>query len=249
MADGRVCPQLVWRYMREAEGVQRVTSGRFSLKDVLGGRNILLVIALALSFTSTWLINTAVYPVIDPFAAQAQYVAPLIGGFVALGFAFLCQHRPRFFTSRATMVATIAAVEALSALMLASSLWQNVPLAVGASILRWIGCILRDIVLGFALVDLSAPACVGVLACGYALRYALAFVLSAFSQTVQLVSFFICFPVGLITCGSSPARLLRGWNRATRLPTSPSPTRCRFCRLRTRCSSPSCCFMRRWAFR
>ena len=59
------------------------------MRELFCGGNIALIVALAFSFTSTWLINTAVYPLTNPFAPQAQYVAPLSGAAVAFAFAFV----------------------------------------------------------------------------------------------------------------------------------------------------------------
>ena len=173
----------------------RVAVGR--LHAVLGGRNVLLVWALALSFTSTWLINTAAYPLTNPFAPQAQYVAPVVGSAVALAFAFACQYRPRLFTSGATVAFTIVFTVAMSALMLLSALWACAPLAVASTVLRWVGCILRDIVLGFALMGLSGPTCAGVLVCGYLLRYVLGLALASAPFEVLVAAFMLCFPAGL----------------------------------------------------
>ncbi len=168
------------------------------MRELFGGGNIALIVALALSFTSTWLINTAVYPLTSPFAPQAQYVAPLSGAVVAFAFAFVCQYRPELFTSRGTVVVTIVMVTVMTLLLYASAFWANAPLAVAATSLRWVACILRDIVLGFALMGLSGPTCAGVLICGYALRYVLDLVLTVAPLEVKMVAFVLCFPVGLI---------------------------------------------------
>ena len=168
------------------------------MRELFGGGNIALIVALALSFTSTWLINTAVYPLTSPFAPQAQYVAPLSGAVVAFAFAFVCQYRPELFTSRGTVVVTIVMVTVMTLLLYASAFWANAPLAVAATSLRWVACILRDIVLGFALMGLSGPTCAGVLICGYALRYVFGLVLTVASLEVKMVAFVLCFPVGLI---------------------------------------------------
>ncbi len=205
---------------RAAEAADSSRPTVSNLREIFGGRNFLLVIGLALSFTSTWLINTAVYPLTDPFAPQTQFVAPLVGALVALGFAFACQHHPRLFSSRATMVTTLVVTECMSALFYVSALWVLPALALVAGVVRWITCILRDIVLGFALIDLSASTCVGVLVSGYALRYVLGSVLSSLSLEVQMVAFMLCFPVGLVllwtfarpaferlNAGSTPAEL------------------------------------------
>ncbi len=168
------------------------------LRDVFGGRNALLIVALALSFTSTWLINSAVYPLTDRFAPHAQYLAPVAGGVIALVFAFVCQYRPRLFTSHATVVFTVVVVETMSVLLYVSVFWESAPLAVFAAVMRWVTCILRDIVLGFALMGLSAPACAGVLVCGYALRYAIGFALTPAVPEVKAAAFLLCFPVGLV---------------------------------------------------
>ena len=167
------------------------------LHEVLGGRNVLLVVALALSFTSTWLINTVAYPLTDPFAPQAQYLAPVVGSVVALAFAFACQYRPRLFTSGATVAFTMAFTVATSVLLLLSARWACVSLAVASAVLRWVGCILRDIVLGFALMGLSGPTCAGVLVCGYLLRYVLGLALASAPLGVLVVAFVVCFPAGL----------------------------------------------------
>ena len=168
------------------------------MRELFGGGNIALIVALALSFTSTWLINTAVYPLTSPFAPQAQYVAPLSGAVVAFAFAFVCQYRPELFTSRGTVVVTIVMVTVMTLLLYASAFWANAPLAVAATSLRWVACILRDIVLGFALMGLSGPTCAGVLICGYALRYVLGLVLTVAPLEVKMVAFVLCFPVGLV---------------------------------------------------
>ncbi len=167
------------------------------LREIFGGRNLVLIVAIALSMTSTWLINTAVYPLTNPFAPQTQYVAPIVGAAVALAFAFICQYRPRLFTSGATVVFTIVVVTAMSALMYLSAYWVCAPLAVGAAIMRWVTCILRDIVLGFALMGLSGAACAGVLVSGYALRYVFGLLLTVAPLEVRIVAFMLCFPVGL----------------------------------------------------
>ena len=106
------------------------------LHEMFSGGNVMLTFALAFSFTSTWLINTAVYPLTDAFAPQAQYVAPLSGAIVAFAFAFVCQYRPELFTSRGTIVATIVMVTVMSLLLYASAFWANAPLAVAAASLR-----------------------------------------------------------------------------------------------------------------
>lgn len=168
------------------------------LHEAFGGGNAVLIFALALSFTSTWLINTAVYPLTSPFAPQAQYVAPLSGAVVAFAFAFVCQYRPELFTSRGTVAVTVVMVTVMTLLLYASAFWANAPLAVAATSLRWVACILRDIVLGFALMGLSGPTCAGVLICGYALRYVLGLVLTVAPLEVKMVAFVLCFPVGLI---------------------------------------------------
>lgn len=168
------------------------------LHEMFSGGNVMLTFALAFSFTSTWLINTAVYPLTDAFAPQAQYVAPLSGAIVAFAFAFVCQYRPELFTSRGTIVATIVMVTVMSLLLYASAFWANAPLAVAAASLRWVACILRDIVLGFALMGLSESACAGVLICGYALRYVFGLALTVAPLEVKMAAFVLCFPVGLV---------------------------------------------------
>lgn len=179
------------------ETMARAASPISRLREVFGGRNLALIVALALSMTSTWLINTAVYPLTNPFAPQTQYVAPIVGAAVALAFAFICQYRPRLFTSGATVVVTIVVVTAMSALLYLSAYWVSAPLAVGAAVVRWVTCILRDIVLGFALMGLSASACAGVLVSGYSLRYVLGLLLTEAPLEVRIAAFMLCFPVGL----------------------------------------------------
>ena len=168
------------------------------MRELFSGGNIALIVALALSFTSTWLINTAVYPLTDAFAPQAQYVAPLSGAVVAFIFAFVCQYRPELFTSRGTVIVTIVMVTIVTLLLYASAFWANAPLAVAAASLRWVACILRDIVLGFALMGLSESACAGVLICGYALRYVFGLALTVTPLEVKMAAFMLCFPVGLV---------------------------------------------------
>ena len=106
------------------------------MRELFCGGNIALIVALAFSFTSTWLINTAVYPLTNPFAPQAQYVDPLSGAAVAFAFAFVCQYRPELFTSRGTVVVTIVMVTVMTLLLYASAFWANAPLAVAAASLR-----------------------------------------------------------------------------------------------------------------
>ena len=168
------------------------------MRELFCGGNIALIVALAFSFTSTWLINTAVYPLTNPFAPQAQYVAPLSGAAVAFAFAFVCQYRPELFTSRGTVVVTIVMVTVMTLLLYASAFWANAPLAVAAASLRWVACILRDIVLGFALMGLSKSTCAGVLISGYALRYVVGLALTVTPFEVKMVAFMLCFPVGLV---------------------------------------------------
>ena len=50
--------------------------GRSLLREMLGGRNVLLCVALAPSFASTWLLNATGYPAIDALCPWARYVAP-----------------------------------------------------------------------------------------------------------------------------------------------------------------------------
>ena len=167
------------------------------LRDIFAGRNALLILALALSFTSTWLINTAVYPLTDPFAPQTQYLSPIAGALVAFACAFVCQYRPRIFTTGVTVIFALVVTEVMSVLLYLSALWVSAPLAIFAAVVRWVTCILRDIALGFALMSLSAPACAGVLMCGYGLRYVFGLLLTPAALEVKIVAFLLCYPVGL----------------------------------------------------
>lgn len=159
---------------------------------------VILCVAVSVSFTSTWLLSEVGYPAVDGFALSARWIAPLVGAAAALAFALLSQNHPRFFIGLRTMVGTFVGLVVATALIYVASACQSAWLAITALSVRWIACVLRDIILGFALVGLGTRRCVIVLICAYLLRYAEAAVLGWAPWEVQVVGLFVCAPTGLV---------------------------------------------------
>lgn len=172
------------------EGAQR--------NEVSRAGAVVLAVALSLSFVSTWLLNAVGYPPIDDICPAARYIAPLAGAIVAFACALASQDWPAVFTTRSAMLLTLVVLVASTAgIYVADALGSAVLAAVAASI-RWIACVMRDIILGFALLSLSARRCLRVLAGGYFLRYVWILGLGFLPFEGKVVLFFLCAPVGLL---------------------------------------------------
>lgn len=157
-----------------------------------------LCLALSMSFTSTWLLNVVGYPAVDGFCPLGRLVAPLAGALAAAVFSLVSQNYPRLFTSRATVMVTLAVLVASTAgIYLAIPAEDSLLAGVSLSV-RWVACVVRDIVLGFAIAGLGSRRCLPVLACAYLLRYAWAALLGLLPLGMQVAAFFCCAPVGLL---------------------------------------------------
>ncbi len=157
-----------------------------------------LCLALSLSFTSTWLLNVVGYPAVDGFCPLGRLVAPLMGALAAAVFSLVSQNYPRLFTSRATVMVTLAVLVASTAgIYLAIPAEDSLLAGVSLSV-RWVACVVRDIVLGFAIAGLGSRRCLLVLVCAYLLRYVWAALLGLLPLGMQVAAFFCCAPVGLL---------------------------------------------------
>lgn len=157
-----------------------------------------LCLALSLSFTSTWLLNAVGYPAVDGFCPQGRLVAPLVGALAAALFSLLSQNHPRLFTASFTLWATLAGIVVSTAGIYLAVPVENGLLAGASLCVRWVACVLRDIVLGFAIAGLGARRCALVLVFAYLLRYVWAALLGCLPDEAQVAAFFCCAPVGLL---------------------------------------------------
>lgn len=157
-----------------------------------------LCLALSLSFTSTWLLNAVGYPAVDGFCPQGRLVAPLVGALAAALFSLLSQNHPRLFTAPFTLWATLAGIVVSTAGIYLAVPVENGLLAGASLCVRWVACVLRDIVLGFAIAGLGARRCALVLVFAYLLRYVWAALLGCLPDEAQVAAFFCCAPVGLL---------------------------------------------------
>ncbi len=157
-----------------------------------------LCLALSLSFTSTWLLNVVGYPAVDGFCPLGRLVAPLMGALAAAIFSLVSQNYPRLFTSRATVMVTLAVLVASTAGIYLAIPAENSLLAGVSLSVRWVACVVRDIVLGFAIAGLGSRQCLLVLVCAYLLRYVWAALLGLLPFGMQVAAFFCCAPMGLL---------------------------------------------------
>lgn len=160
--------------------------------------SVVLCLALSLSFTSTWLLNAVGYPAVDGFCPLGRLVAPLVGALAAAAFSLLSQNHPRLFTSRGALWATLAAIVVSTAGIYLAVPFESGLLAGASLCVRWVACVLRDIVLGFAVAGLGSRRCLLVLVGGHLLRYLWAALLGWCPHGVQVAAFFCCAPVGLL---------------------------------------------------
>lgn len=159
---------------------------------------VALAVALSLSFVSTWLLNAVGYPVIDDICPAARYIAPLAGAIVAFACALVSQDWPTVFTTRAVMLVTLGLLVASTAGIYGAGALGSAGLAAVAASVRWITCVMRDVILGFAIMGLGARRCLHVLAGGYFLRYVWILALGFLPVEGQIVLFYLCAPVGLL---------------------------------------------------
>lgn len=171
---------------------------RVRIRELLTGQNAALCLAVSFSFASTWLLNAVGYPVVNDFCPSAQYAASLAGGLAAMGFAFASLYWPRLFTSVWTAVAAFVLITLSTTAMYASAIWESDVLAITGACVRWIACVLRDIVLGFALMSLTSNVCLAVLVGGYFLRYVWIVALWALPAEVRMAALFLFAPIGIV---------------------------------------------------
>lgn len=157
-------------------------------------RLLLCAGSLALVIASYWLLNYSAFPLFDGVWTGNREASAIASGLALSALAFCAYWRPRLFTSRRMLAATVVAAVGGALLTIAGIGLANAAVLVAGATLGTIAAGLASIAIGFACLSLDLRSVGLIVISAYVIAYACR-ALFAFLDQLTCVALFFALPV------------------------------------------------------